>query len=286
MIGRKSPLELCFQLAAMISGGLIIAVFLLMLYLAWPLLEGGEIIDLLRGEWQPTVGKYGIYPMLLGSMQISILAVCISLPLSLGSASVITVLAPRGLRPRLLGMVRLMAGVPTVVYGFVAIFLLVPFMREMITGGSGFSILTAALILALLIAPTMITLFISGLQNVPAPYSRAADALGARPIQRLLYVLLPQCLPAISAGIILGLGRAMGDTLISLMLAGNSIAVPESITEPGRSLTSHIALVIAADFSSMEFKTIFACALVLYLFTLLFVATLHLISSRVGKNLR
>lgn len=140
-------------------------------------------------------------------------------------------------------------------------------MREQITGGSGLNILTAAIVLALLIAPTMIVFFVNGLRNVPAGYCLAVDALGGRPVQKLLYLLLPQAWPTIVAGIIMGLGRAMGDTLISLMVAGNSVAVPGAVVDSGRTLTAHIALVIAADFSSMEFRTIFACGLVLYIFT-------------------
>ena len=164
-------------------------------------------------------------------------------------------------------MVRFMAGIPTVIYGFVAVFVLVPFMREQLSGGSGFNILTASIVLALLIAPTMIVFFVNGLGNVEKSYCLAVDALGGRPVQKLLYLLLPQAWPTVIAGVIMGFGRAMGDTLISLMLAGNSIAIPEGVFDSGRTLTAHIALVIAADFASMEFRSIFACGLVLYIFS-------------------
>ncbi|MBU1568193.1 MAG: ABC transporter permease subunit [Proteobacteria bacterium] len=269
-----------FRLAAFASGFLTIAVFVMMLVLGWPLFTSGQFFAILTGEWRPSNELFGIFPMLVGSALVSVLALCFSLPVSLGTAFVVATLAPRPLRRAVQLMVRFMAGIPTVIYGFVAIFLLVPFMREQLTGGSGLNILTASLVLALLIAPTMIVFFVSGLQNVEERYRLAVDALGGRPVQKLLYLQLPQAWPEITAGIIMGLGRAMGDTLISLMLAGNSVAAPQAAVDSGRTLTAHIALVIAADFDGMQFKSIFACGLILYVFTAIVVMLLRLIIGR------
>lgn len=268
-----------FRLAAYGCGLLTIAVFAMMFLLGRPLFVDGQFFSLLGQPWQPGHQLYGIYPMIIGSVKISLLALAISFPVSLGTAFLTTGLTSRSLQRCLLALIRLMAGVPTVVYGFVAIFLLVPFMREHISHGSGLNILTASLVLAVLIAPTMIIFFVNGLRGVDEIYCRAADALGATPVQRLLYLQLPQAWPTIVSGIIMGLGRAMGDTLISLMLAGNSIGVPTSLTDSARTLTAHIALVIAADFASMEFSSIFACGLVLYVFTMVVVIGLRMLSS-------
>ena len=273
-----------FRMAAFGCSLLTIAVFLMMLYFGWPLLADGQFFTLLAGEWNPASGLFGIYPMVVGSISIAFLALLFSLPVSLGTSFVATVLAPPPVRRFVLGIIRFMAGVPTVIYGFIAVFMLVPFMREQITGGSGLNILTAAIVLAVLIAPTMIVFFVSGLKNVKPEYCLAVDALGARPVQKLIFLLIPQAWPSIVSGIIMGLGRAMGDTLISLMLAGNSIAIPASVSDSGRTLTAHIALVIAADFSSMEFKSIFACGLVLYIFTVIVVVALRWVSP--GQDLR
>jgi phosphate transport system permease protein len=274
-------LEYLFKAAAFGSGLMTVAVFCLMLYLGWPLLQSGQFFEMLSQSWRPSEGIYGIYPMLVGSLSISFLALCISLPMSIGVACVATTLAPQPIRAFVLAMIRFMAGIPTVVYGFVAIFLLVPLMREQITGGSGMNILTASLVLAFLIAPTMIVFFVNGLTNIPKPYCLAIDALGARPIQKLLYLLIPQSWSCIISGSILGLGRAMGDTLISLMVAGNSVAIPGGVGDSARTLTAHIALVVAADLNSMEFKTIFACGLVLYLSTVVMVVGLRLLAVKV-----
>ncbi len=264
-----------FRLAAFGCAFLTIAVFGMMLYLGWPLLSSGQFFVLLTQEWRPSQQIYGIYPMMAGSFAIALLALCLSLPISLGTAFIAATLAPQRLRKVVLVMVRFMAGIPTVIYGFVAVFLLVPFMREQLAGGSGFTLLTASMVLALLIAPTMIVFFVNGLGNVDKSYCLAVDALGGKPVQKLLYLQLPQAWPTVIAGIIMGFGRAMGDTLISLMLAGNSIAVPRGVFDSGRSLTAHIALVLAADFASMEFKSIFACGLVLYTFSVIVVMLLR-----------
>lgn len=268
-----------FRLAAFGCAFLTVAVFGMMLYLGWPLLSSGQFVVLLTQEWLPGQEKYGIYPMLAGSFTIAVLALCLSLPISLGTAFIATTLAPRRLRKAVMVMVRFMAGIPTVIYGFVAIFVLVPFMREQLSGGSGFNILTASIVLALLIAPTMIVFFVNGLGNVAKNYCLAVDALGGSPVQKLLYLQLPQAWPTVISGVIMGFGRAMGDTLISLMLAGNSIAVPQAVSDSGRTLTAHIALVIAADFASMEFRSIFACGLVLYIFSVIAVTLLRQLST-------
>jgi phosphate transport system permease protein len=277
-IRSRFPVHL-FGLAAFGCGCLTIAVFLMMLYLGWPLLSSGQFFTLLTQEWLPEQKIYGIYPMLAGSIAIAILSLSLSLPLSLGTAFIAATLAPPRLRKVVLVMVRFMAGIPTVIYGFVAVFLLVPFMREQLSGGSGLNLLTASIVLGLLIAPTMIVFFVNGLGNVEKSYCLAVDSLGGRPIQKLLYLQLPQAWPTIIAGIIMGFGRAMGDTLISLMLAGNSTAVPHSVVESGRTLTAHIALVIAADFASMEFKSIFACGIVLYVFSVVVVMLLRYVTT-------
>lgn len=278
----KSFEQFC-RAMAMGSGLLLIAILFMMAVLGWPLVEGGRLTALFSTVWNPHHKSYGLLPMVLGSLRITFFALLFSLPMSISAACLAEFLAPRPLRRLLLAAIRFMAGVPTVVYGFVAVFLLVPLMREYIIQGSGFSIFTASLVLAVLIAPTMIIFFVNGMQSVPRSYCAAVDSLGARPMQKLIYLILPQACPTFLIGIVLGLGRAMGDTLISLMLAGNSVALPESVTASGRTLTAHIALVIAADVSSMEFATLFACGLILSLFTVCLILGVRLLE-RFGKS--
>ncbi|MGD9217196.1 MAG: ABC transporter permease subunit, partial [Desulfobacteraceae bacterium] len=110
--------------------------------------------------------------------------------------------------------------------------------------------------------------------------SHAVSALGGTPVQRLVYVMLPQAWRTILAGLVLGFGRAVGDTMIALMLAGNAVSPPESLLDAARTLTAHIALIIAADFDSMEFRTLFICGLTLYLVTTLAVVTMRCVAAR------
>ena len=259
--------EYLFLTAAVVSGLLTVAVFCFLFFFGLPLLQSGQLADLLFSSWAPDKGLYGIYPMLKTSLTLATLSMLISFPVSLGCSFVITFLAPVRLRRVLLAVIRVMTGVPTVVYSFAALFLLVPLMRNLVGHGSGMSILTAAPVLALVIAPTMILFFVGSFNRVSSSFTLAVDALGGSEIQKLLYVIIPLAWPGIVNGVLLGFGRAMGDTMVSLMLAGNSTAVPESMTESARTLTAHIALVMAFDFESMEFKSIFVCGLFLYILT-------------------
>ena len=261
--------ELGFRVAAFSSAVATVGIFGFMAVLGYPLLTDGRLVEVLTSPWLPDQGAFGIFPMLAGTVLIASLAVLLAFPLSLGCASFVVVTGPRPLAGLLRKTVSVMTGVPTVIYGFVGVFLLVPVIRETFHHGSGMCILSAALCLAVLVSPTMILFFVDSFERVPLSQINAVDALGGTPVQKLLYVILPQAWPGVITGLVLGLGRAVGDTLIALMIAGNSVAIPHSMLDSARTLTAHIALIIAADFESLEFRTLFACGIVLYAFTAL-----------------
>ena len=256
-----------FFLCTAASAIVILSILLFMIALGLPLVKGtGGFGSLWTGPWAPHEGLYGIFPMISGTLWIACVAMAVSLPLSLGTTFVITSLGGPRMR-RVMGiLIRFMTGIPTVIYGFVGIFLLVPVIREGV-GGAGMCVLAAGIVLAILVSPTMILFFSDSLLAVDPAHVQAAKALGAGRVQRLLYVMLPGALGGMASGFILALGRALGDTLIALMLAGNAVHAPHGLTDPARTLTAHIALVKAADFDSLEFRSIFACGIVLYLFT-------------------
>lgn len=222
--------------------------------------------------------------MILGTLVIATLAMLFSLPISLGSAALISGLGGGPFPLFLHRMVRFMTGIPTVVYGFAGIFLLVPMVREWGGQGSGLSVLSAALLLSLLIAPTMILLFMDAFGRVPRSYLMAAKALGATPVQCFVHVMLPNAWRGLAGGVVLASGRAIGDTLIALMIAGNAVLAPDSVLDPARTLTAHIALVVAADFDSLEFRTLFACGIVLYLCTLVMILVARWIGAAPGPR--
>lgn len=269
-----------FAGAAFLSAAVTLVVFIFMAVLGRPVIQDGQALQLLLGPWSPDHGSYGIGPMILGTLCIASLALMLSVPISLGCAAFITVTAPRGLARIVHTLIQFMTGIPTVIYGFVGIFLLVPLVRELSGQGAGLAILTASIMLAVLVAPTMILFFVDGLARVPRSYCLAATALGSTPVQRLLYLMLPQAWRSILAGLVLGFGRAVGDTMIALMLAGNAVATPDSPLDAARTLTAHIALIIAADFDSLEFRTLFICGLVLYTVTTLAVLVMRRLAAQ------
>ena len=254
-------------LAALISVTATLLIFGFMVILGLPLIQKGHFLFIISAGWMPHQGLFGIYPMVIGSLSIAFLAIMISIPVSLGCAMLVTLYSTHWISRFLKGVVQLMTGIPTVVYGFAGIFLIVPLIREFFQRGSGMCILSAALLLAVLISPTMILFFTDSFARVPKAYTDAVDALGGSRVQKLIFVIIPGSQKGIFTGILLSLGRAMGDTLIALMIAGNAVAVPNSLFDSARTLTAHIALVIAADFDSMAFRTLFACGILLYLFT-------------------
>lgn len=281
---REILAESCFLGSALLAIVVTLLIFGFMAYLGFPLMREGRYLDLLFTLWDPDRGCYGISPMVVGTFYVSGLAVLISFPVSLGCSILISVLAPEKISMALRGMVKMMTGIPTVIYGFVGVFFLVPYMRLFFDTGSGFCILSASVMLALLISPTMILFFSDSFDQVPQSYIKASEALGATPVQKFRYVILPGSWRGVLTGTVLGIGRALGDTLIALMLAGNAVAVPGSVTESARTLTAHIALVIAADYESLEFKSIFACGMTLYLFTTLITLCVRLSSGKGGEG--
>jgi len=264
---REKIIEKLFSGAALISAITTAAILLFLLVPIVPLLQQGDFLALMWQPWDPQAGQFGIYPMIVGTTIISSLALFFAFPLSLGCATLITVEEKSWLAHLLNKIVTLMTGIPTVIYGFVGIFLLVPLLRNSFDAGSGMCILAASLMLTLLVSPTMILIFRDSFASGPSSYNTAVLSLGGSKTQHFLYITLPHSWRGLIVGFSLALGRALGDTLIALMIAGNAIQVPGSLLDSARTLTTHIALVFAADYESPEFRAIFACAIFLYLFS-------------------
>lgn len=256
-----------FTCASFLGAAATICVLGFMILLSMPVLKSGILWNILTDPWSPDHGQFGILSMMVGTFYIALLSLCISFPISLGCSFFIQITHKKGPGRLLNKIVQLMTAVPTVVYGFVGIFLLVPIVRDLFSHGSGMSILSASIMLGMLISPTMILFFSQSFARVPRMYTDAVDALGGTPFQKLVHMILPHAWPGILTGLVLAFGRAMGDTLVALMLSGNSVMLPASILDSARTLTAHIAMIIASDFDSIEFKTIFVCGGILYLMT-------------------
>jgi len=254
-------------MATAVSAVAIVSILLLFLYFCLPLFTCARLSQVLSWHWQPVSGKFGILTMFAGSLVLSILALALSFPAAIGICTLIHVLSRGFLSRLLLTVVHFMTSIPTVILGFVSVFVLVPLLRDWLDAGTGFSLMTAALTLGVLILPTITLVFHARLDQLDPLLRLSAEAMGFTPIQQMRYVMFPAAARGLAVAAVLGFGRAVGDTLISLMLAGNAAQFPGSLFASIRSLPAHIALVLATDSQSMAYQSVFASGLLLFLLT-------------------
>jgi phosphate transport system permease protein len=260
---RQARMQRLLLAATLISCGSVVAILGFLLYFAVPILSEGHLSAIFSWEWRPFQGHFGILPMAVGSLCLAVAAMVVAYPLGLGICGFAHGLGPRCLRGPLLGLINFMTSIPTVIYGFVSVIFLVPLVRGVFPESTGYAWLTAALTLSLMILPTIVLLVHSQLQQVDAKVSLASAALGFSPAQTLLWVMRPLVSRGQWAAAVLGFSRALGDTIIALMVAGNAPQVPHSLLDSIRTLTSHIALVVATDSTSQAYQSIFVSGLIL-----------------------
>jgi len=260
---RDSLVELILLLSGLVSSLVVVAIFLFLVYFTLPILAPGDMLKLMSWEWRPLAGRYGILPMMVGSLCLAVSATLVAYPLGVGICCFTHSLGPRWLARPLMIVIDFMTSVPTVVYGFVSAFLLVPVLRECFAQGTGFSWMAASVTLTVLILPTIVLVIHTELLQLGSEMQLSAMSLGMSPAQTLLWVVLPQAFRGLVAAAILGFGRALGDTVISLMLAGNAPQVPHSLLDSIRTLTAHIALVVATDVHSPAYQSLFLAGLML-----------------------
>ncbi|MCE5280218.1 MAG: phosphate ABC transporter permease subunit PstC [Planctomycetaceae bacterium] len=195
----------------------------------------------LSSQWRPGQGQFGIFPMIIGSLVVTAGAMVIGLIFGLGCAIVLTEFAPRRLATFVKPAIELLAGIPSVVYGFMGVVILVPIIRQYL-GGPGLSALAASIILGIMVLPTVTSISVDALRAVPRSYREGAIALGATRWQATRMVVLKAARSGLVTAFILGMGRAVGETMAVIMVAGNSLALPTSVLDSVRTLTSNIAL--------------------------------------------
>jgi len=237
---RLISLALLAVALSALSGLALITVFIFQAGL--PLIVKVGIRDfILSSDWYPLEGKFGIFPMIVGSLAVTAGALVIGVVFGLGCAILLTQFcAPRAvavIKPS----IELLAGIPSVVFGFIGVVILVPFIRDCL-GGPGLSVLAASIVLGIMILPTIISISVDALRAVPSSYREGSIALGATEWQTTHGVMLRAARSGIVAAIILGMGRAIGETMAVIMVAGNTLDVPHGILDPVRTLTSNIAL--------------------------------------------
>ena len=240
--------------------------------------EIGFVKFLTGTVWRPNNDIYGIFPMIMGSIYVTAGAILIGVPIGILTSVFMAKYCPKQIYPVLKGATELLAGIPSVIYGFFGLVVMVPAIREfgktlrqagiLHKGGDGNSILTASLLLGMMILPTIIGVTESNIRAVPSQYYEGSLALGATHEQSIFKVVLPAAKSGVIAGVVLGIGRAIGETMAVIMIAGNQARLPESIFEGVRTMTANIVLEMgyAAD---LHREALLATGAVLFVFILL-----------------
>jgi phosphate transport system permease protein len=227
----------------------------------------GPVKFLTGTVWKPGSGVFGIAPMILGSVYVTTGAIICGVPAGVLTAVFMAKFCGKGLRKILAPAVSLLAGIPSVIYGFFALVIVVPVSRTLF-GGSGKSLLTASILLGIMILPTIISVSEAALRAAPEIYYEGALALGATHEQAVFFTVLPAAKPGILAAVVLGIGRAIGETMAVVMVAGNQAALPESLVKGLRTLTANIVLEMGYA-AGLHREALTATAVVLFVFILI-----------------
>lgn len=248
----------------------IIAVLLICIFLftnGIPAMKKIGLLNFLTGsKWKPTNDIYGILPMILGSIYVTAGAIIIGVPIGILTSVFMAKYCPKRIYGVLKAATELLAGIPSVVYGFFGLVVIVPLVRG-IFGGNGSSMLTASILLGIMILPTIIGVSESALRTVPESYYEGALALGATKERSIFFVMLPAAKSGIIAAVVLGIGRAIGETMAVIMVAGNQARMPAGILKGIRTLTSNIVIEMgyAAD---LHREALIATSVILFIFIL------------------
>jgi phosphate transport system permease protein len=278
-VGREKLIEKVLMLLAFSAIGSLLLITIFIFNEGLPIIIKTGVGNFIFGShWAPTKGHYGILAMILSSIYVTIGAMIFGVPLALACAIVLAEFAPPRLTRILKPTIELLAGIPSVVYGFLGVVLLVPLIREYL-GGPGLSLLAAALILGIMILPTVISISIDAINAVPNLYREGSIALGATQWQTVRKLVLPAARSGIITAIILGMGRAIGETMAVIMVAGNALKIPTSILDPVRTLTANIALELGYA-SGAHREALFATGIVLFIIIMILNTTATLITGR------
>ena len=249
-----------------------------------PIFKEVKFLNFIFGKfWYPTYEppEFGILPLILGSLWVTVGAVLICVPLGVGSALFINELAGRRLKAFLKPLIELLAGIPSIVYGLFGMVVIAPFLQKILNLPVGLTAFTGSLILGIMATPTVCSISEDALSFVPRSFREASFAVGANRWQTLTRVVIPASASGISTGIILGMSRAVGETMTVLMVCGGAAVIPHTFFQPVRPMTATIAAEMGETvMGSTHYHSLFAIGLILFLITLGFNIVAELISRR------
>lgn len=279
---REAALQNLFLVCACVAVAGVALIFLFVGFRGWPIFSKVGLLSFLGGGvWHPTKGEFGILTLIVNSMLATLGALALGAPLAIGTAVFLSEVANPKVRDWVRPAVELLAGIPSVVYGFFGLVLLRPIIAKF-SGGLGFGLFTVWIILAVMILPTIAAISEDALRSVPEGIREASYAMGATKWQTIWRVLLPAAKIGIIDAIILGMGRAIGETMAVVMVAGNAPVIPKGIFAPFLTLTT--VIVMDMPYAAGDHRTaLFGVAIVLFVISMIFVATIRIIS-RLGKE--
>ena len=268
----------------MISATISITIFLGSKGLQSFIKNGVSVIEFITSSnWNPTNKAnpgYGALPFIFGSFAVTFLSALVAAPLGIGGAIFMTEIAPSWGRKILQPVIELLVGIPSVVYGFIGLTVLVPFIRENV-GGLGFSLLSGTIVLSIMILPTVTTIATDAMSSIPKNLREGSYALGATRWQTIRKVLLPAALPTLLTAIVLGMARAFGEALAVQMVIGNVRDLPSSILDASATLTTIITLNMGhTTYGSVENNTLWSMGLILLIMSFAFILLIRYLSSR------
>ena len=280
---KEKIMQLVFLAAACASIALVAMICFFLFANGLPTIGKIGISDFLLGQkWRPNNDIYGILPMIMGSIYVTLGACITGVPIGILTAIFMARFCPSGVYKFLKPAVELLAGIPSVIYGFFGLVVLVPFIRDTF-GGTGSSMLTASLLLGMMILPTLISVAEAALRAVPDSYYEGALALGAGHVRSVFFTVVPAAKSGIMAAIILGVGRAIGETMAVIMVAGNQARMPQGLLEGVRTMTTNIVIEMgyAAD---LHRDALIATAVVLFIFIMLINSTFSYLKGKVVQQ--
>ncbi len=257
------------QAATVFSVAAILMLIGFLVYFALPILTSNHLGDIFSTTWLPAKGHFGIVPMIVGSALLSASATVIAFPIALGFCSFVYAFHDTAIGRFVQSVTHLMTAIPTVIIGFVSVFVLVPLVRDLFHYGTGFSLLTAVAALSLLIFPTIVLILNAHIRQLDPSLRIIGAGMGISPMQQFYHIIAPASFRGMVTAGVLGFCRASGDAMIPLMLAGNAAQIPAGPLDSIRSVTAHIALVIATDSQSLAYQSVYAAGLILFLMTAL-----------------
>ncbi len=244
-----------------------------------PVLAQYGVLNFIFGTtWSPTNGSYGILPLIAGTLSVTLGALAIGIPTGIACAIFLSEILPKRMARAFKSAIELLAGIPSVVYGFFGLVVIVPAIRNLIlpilqifdpkANATGFSILAGAIILAIMILPTIVSLSENSISAVPKEFKEASLALGANKMETIVRVLIPAARSGILSSIILGMGRAIGETMAVLLITGNMAKIPGSILDPVATLTGTIAMEMGYATPTHQ-QALFAVGIILFVIIML-----------------